>query len=70
MLMERMEIVRQALVELGDAPSQELSSFIEQKYGVKIEPKYVPLFKATIRDLEHPTRLRQSAKKEQTSATA
>jgi hypothetical protein len=70
MQMERMEMVRQALVELGDAPSQDLSSFIEQKYGVRIEPKFVPLFKATIREMEKLTRLRQAAKKEQTSATA
>ena len=68
--MDRMEIVRQALVELGDAPSQDLSSFIEQKYGVRIEPKFVPLFKATIRDMEKLTCLRQAAKSEQTSATA
>jgi hypothetical protein len=67
--MNRMEIFRQAFSELGDAPSQDLSSFIEQKYGVKIEPKFVPLFKATIRDMEKMTRQRQAVKKEQTSAT-
>jgi len=65
--MERMELIRQALLELGDAPSQDLSSFIEQKYGVKIEPKFVPLFKATIRDMERLAYLRQAAKREQTS---
>jgi hypothetical protein len=68
--MNRMEIFRQAFSELGDAPSQDLSSFIEQKYGVKIEPKFVPLFKATIRDMEKMTRQRQAAKTEQTSATS
>jgi hypothetical protein len=68
--MNRMKIFRQALSELGDAPSQEMSSFIEKKYGVKIEPKFVPLFKATIRDMEKMTRQRQAAKKDQTSATA
>jgi hypothetical protein len=66
--MNRMEMVRQALLELGNAPSQELSSFIEQKYGVKIEPKYIPLFKASIRDLENLIRLRQNAKPEQPSS--
>lgn len=68
--MNRMEIFRQAFSELGDAPSQDLSSFIQQKYGVTIEPKFVPLFKATIRDIEKMTRQRQAAQKEQTSATA
>jgi hypothetical protein len=67
--MNRMEIFRQALSELGDAPSQDLSSFIEQKYGVKIEPKFVPFFKATIRGMEKLTRQRQATKKEQASAT-
>lgn len=43
--MNRMEIFRQAFSELGDAPSQDLSSFIEQKYGVKIQPQFVPFSK-------------------------
>jgi hypothetical protein len=27
-----------------------LVAFIQQKYGVRIEPKYVPFYKATLRD--------------------
>jgi hypothetical protein len=68
--MGRVEMVRLALQEIGDVPSQKVSSLVERKYGVKIEPKYIPLFKATIRDLEKTTRLRQAAGTEQTSATA
>ena len=48
--MDKLELVQIALRELGDASVQELSSFIEQKYGVKIDPMFIPIFKASIRD--------------------
>ena len=31
---------------LGDAPAQELSAFIERQHGVRIDPKFIPLFRA------------------------
>ncbi len=67
--MDRMEIVRQALVQLGDAPSHDLSSFIEQTYGVKIEPKYIPLFKATLQNQEIQTRIKAARAAQPSAAT-
>jgi hypothetical protein len=32
------------------------------KHGVKIEPAFIPLFKATLQDLERTSKLRQEAK--------
>jgi hypothetical protein len=46
----RLQIFRTAVAELGDVPTDQLVAFIQQKYAVRIEPKYVPFYKATIRD--------------------
>jgi hypothetical protein len=48
--MDKLEMVQIALRELGDVPAQELSAFIEKRHGVRIEPKFIPIFKASIRD--------------------
>jgi hypothetical protein len=61
-LMEKMEAFRQAVAEVGDASAEMLSSLIEQKYGVTIEPRYIPFFRASLRDWEQLTRLRQKAR--------
>ena len=60
-MMDKMQAFRMAFAELGDAPAQELSSHIELKYGVRIEPRYIPLFRASAKDLEKLTRLREAA---------
>ena len=60
--MTPMELFRLAVVEIGDVSAAELSAHLEKKHGVKIEPAFIPLFKATLQDLERTTRLRQDAK--------
>lgn len=60
--MDKLEIVQIALRELGDVSAQELSSFIEMKHGVRIEPRYIPIFKASIRDKERLEVARQAAR--------
>ena len=59
--MKPMELFRCAVAEIGDASDAELSAHLEKKHGVKIEPAFIPLFKATLQDLERTTRLRQAA---------
>ena len=65
--MNRTELFRLALAEIGDAPSAELSSFIQDKYGVRIDPRYIPVLRATLQDKERMARFRQSSKPEQVS---
>ena len=65
--MSRMEIFRRAIAENGDAPAAELSSFIQSKYGVTIDPRFIPIFRASMQDLERMTRLRQAARTEQSA---
>jgi hypothetical protein len=59
---EKLELVQIALREIGDVSAQELSAFIEQKHGVKIAPKFIPLYKASIRDKSRLEAAREAAR--------
>lgn len=50
--MSKVEALRRALMERGDGTSEELAGFIEQQYGVRVDPRIVPVLKATLRDKE------------------
>lgn len=63
--MNRTELFRLALAEIGDAPADEMSSFIQEKYGVRIDPRFIPVLRATLQDKERMARFRQSARPEQ-----
>ena len=60
--MKPMELFRLALAEIGDASPAELSAHLKNKHGVKIEPAFIPLYKATLQDLDRTARVRQQAK--------
>jgi hypothetical protein len=60
--MDKLDMVQATLRELGDVSAQALSLFIEQRHGVKIEPKFIPLFKASIRDKERLEAERRAAR--------
>jgi len=36
---DKVDLVRQALAELGDVSAEELASFIEQRHGLRIDPR-------------------------------
>jgi hypothetical protein len=59
--MQPLDLVRQALAENSTLTAAELSSHIEEKHGVKIEPRYIPLFKATLQQMEKTTQFRQES---------
>jgi hypothetical protein len=40
------------VAEIGGASAAELSAHLEQQHGFKIEPRFIPLYKATLPDLE------------------
>jgi hypothetical protein len=60
--MKPMELFRRAVEEIGDVSAAELSAHLEKKHGLQITPAFIPLFKATLQDLERTTRLRQAAR--------
>ena len=56
------ELVRLALAEVGEASHQELADFIERRHGVRIDPKFLPVVRASVRELEQLERARQAAR--------
>jgi hypothetical protein len=46
------EAVRLALAEVGDVSSADLAAFIERQYRLRIDPRFMPIFRATVRDKE------------------
>lgn len=62
MEMSKIEMVRQAMLELGEVSSQELSTFLEQRYGMRIEARIIPILKASVRGQEVLERARQAAR--------
>lgn len=43
-------MVRDALQALGEVPPEAVSAYVATRYGERIEPKYIPLFRATLLD--------------------
>jgi len=60
--MDKVEMVKTAIQELGDVSAAELADFVEKTFGVKIEPRFIPIYKATIRDKERLEKARQAAR--------
>jgi len=59
---DKLELVRQALAELGDVSAEDLTAFIEQRHGLRIDPRYIPLMRASLRGRELLDRDRDIAK--------
>ncbi len=64
-IMTKLEMVEDALRTLGSVSAQELPAHIQRQHGVRIEPKFIPVFRASIQD-----RLRMEAIKEAARAAA
>jgi hypothetical protein len=60
--MKPLDLFRCAVAEIGEASAADLSAHLEKQHGVKIEPAFIPVFKATLRDLERTSRIRQEAR--------
>jgi hypothetical protein len=50
--MNKIEAVRLALKELGEVTDANLVAFVQNRYGVKLELKMVPVIRATLRGME------------------
>ncbi len=55
-----MEAFRDAVAALGVAPAEGLSAFVANKFGLVIEPSVIPVYLASMRDLDTLTRRRQA----------
>jgi hypothetical protein len=50
MAIDPMEAYGQAVAALGEAPAEQLTAFIEERFGLRIEPRYLPIYRATLRE--------------------
>jgi hypothetical protein len=58
----REEIVHRALVQLGCISDEELVAFVAREYGVSVEARFVPIFRASLRAREVLERARAKAR--------
>jgi hypothetical protein len=62
-LPDKEDMVRAALVKLGEAPPADLSAFIQREYGVSIQPRHIPIYKAILRGREQLEQAREAARR-------
>ncbi len=60
--MTKMDAFRRAFAKIGDVAPETLSAYIKRTYHVAIDPKVIPVFLASMRDLDALTRLRAQAR--------
>lgn len=49
-MMDRIQMVEVALRDLGDVQPEKVTAFVQKKFGVKIEARFIPVFRASIYD--------------------
>ena len=58
----REEVVHRALAQLGCVSDEELVAFVAREYGVSVEARFVPVFRASLRAREVLERSRAKAR--------
>jgi hypothetical protein len=57
--------MRLAMAEFGaNASDEDLALYLVQRFGVKVEPKVIPVLRASVKELEHLASRRKDAKNE------
>ena len=59
--MTKIEMLQQALDELGEVSADELARFFCERYGVKLNPRMVPILRASLVEKEMLDRVRREA---------
>jgi hypothetical protein len=60
--MDKLEMLKQALQKLGDAPAPELATFIERQFGIKVDARFIPKWKASLRGRQALEQSRNAAR--------
>ena len=55
----KLDAVRQARERLGAVSSQEMATYIEAEYGIRLQPAIVSVLLGTLAEREHIAALRQ-----------
>jgi len=58
--MTSLEMVQDALHHLGDTSAEALAAFVWQHHGTRIEPRFIPVYRASLRDQERRAATRQA----------
>jgi hypothetical protein len=64
-----LEMVQQILAAVGDVSGETIAALVEQRFGVHIEPKFIPIYKASIRDKQRLEPARPAPIVEQTGTS-
>jgi hypothetical protein len=57
--MTKLDMVKEALSKIGEVSGQELSAFVEAEHGTKIDPAFIPVYRATLKDKERMEKARR-----------
>lgn len=49
-MVTNLEMIQAAIKELGATENESLAAFVEKRYGVKIDAKYIPIYRASLVD--------------------
>jgi hypothetical protein len=60
--LSKLEAVRRALEQLGEATPQEIAAWVERHHGLKLRPQVVPILRASLREQEHLAKMRRLAR--------
>lgn len=60
--MTPLEAVEKVLAENGSVSNEKLAVLVKKKFGIQIELKYLPLYRATIQEKVRAERVRQEAR--------
>ncbi len=60
--MTKIEMVREALLQLGEVSGEKISAYIARRHGVSIEPRFMPIVRASLRELEMLARFRAESR--------
>jgi hypothetical protein len=66
--MDRLQMLQQAIRELGATSDQELAAFIQKRFGVRVEARFVPIWRASLKGQEVLERVRSELKAEITGS--
>lgn len=47
--MDKVEAIRLALAELGEASNEQVAAFVRERFGVVVELKYMPVARAMLK---------------------
>jgi hypothetical protein len=68
-LISKEEAVHRALALLGGAPDEELIHFVQQEYGQVVDPRFLPVFRASLRAKQITEQARAKAREATPAST-